>query len=113
MAEPPGLEGAGEARRVRIYVDEHDHWQGGSLALALVQVLHDEGAAGVTVFRGLAGFGAHGRIHTATLADLGSPLPMLVEWIDRPEQVERLMPRVEAMVRHGLITIETVAIVRF
>ena len=101
-----------EARRVRIYVGEDDHWHGRSLALALVQVLHDAGAAGVTVFRGVAGFGAHGRIHTANLPDLAAPLPMLVEWIDRPEQVERLMPRVEEMVEHGLITVETVQVTR-
>ena len=112
MSQHP-LEGAAEVERVRIYVDEHDTWHGRPLALAVMQALHDGGAAGVTVFRGLAGFGAHGRIHTATLPDLGSPLPMLVEWIDHADQVARLMPTVEAMVRHGLVTVETVRVAHF
>jgi CBS domain-containing protein len=102
----------GEGRRVRIYVGEDDHWQGRSLALAIVQVLHDEGAAGATVLRGLVGFGVHGRIHTANLPDLAAPLPMVVEWVDTPERVDRLLPRVADMVAEGLITVETVRIAK-
>jgi CBS domain-containing protein len=103
----------GEGRRVRAYVGEADHWHGRSLALALVQMLHDEGAVGATVVRGLVGFGAHGRIHTANLPDLASPLPMIVEWIDTPERVEQLLPRVCEMVVEGLVTVETVQIAKF
>src|SRR5205823_1449810 len=80
---------SGEGRRVRAYVSESDHWHGKPLGLALVQMLHDEGSAGATLVRGVAGFGIHGRIHSANLADLGQPLPMIVEWIDTPERVEK------------------------
>jgi CBS domain-containing protein len=38
----------GEGRRVRAYIGEADHWRGKLLSLALVQKLHDEGAAGAT-----------------------------------------------------------------
>lgn len=103
----------GEGRRVRAYVGEADHWHGRSLALAIVQMLHDEGAAGATVVRGLVGFGAHGRIHTAHLPDLASPLPMIVEWVDTPERVEQLLPRINEMVVEGLVTVETVQIAKF
>jgi CBS domain-containing protein/PII-like signaling protein len=103
----------GEGRRVRAYVGEADHWHGKSLALALVQMLHDEGAVGATVVRGLIGFGAHGRIHTASLPDIASPLPMIVEWVDTPERVERLLPRICEMVVEGLVTVETVQIAKF
>ena len=102
-----------EGRRVRAYVGEADHWHGKSLAPALLQMLHDEGAAGATLIRGVAGFGVHGRIHTANLPDLAAPLPMIVEWIDTPERVERLLPRVLEMVAEGVVTVEPVQLVKF
>ena len=97
---------------MRAYVGEADHWHGKPLALSLLQMLHDEGAAGATVLRGVAGFGAHGRIHVGTLVDIASPLPLIVEWIDTPERVDRLLPRFCEMVAQGLVTVETVQLVR-
>jgi PII-like signaling protein/predicted transcriptional regulator len=97
---------AGEARRVRVYLDEGQRHGGQPLSAAILRLLRKEGAAGATVFRGVEGFGASGQVHTARLVDLDQRLPMVVEWIDSPEQVERLLPRVEALVRGGLITVE-------
>ncbi|MFO7539052.1 MAG: DUF190 domain-containing protein [Chloroflexota bacterium] len=103
----------GKAWRVTIYIGESDRYQGKSLYMALLHFLKQEGAAGATVGRGLAGFGAHSRIHTATLVDLSSDLPIRVEWVDQPELVERLLPQVRQMVNDGLITVETVDVVQY
>jgi CBS domain-containing protein len=97
---------AGKARRVRVYLDEGQRHGGLPLSAAILGLLRKEGAAGATVFRGVEGFGGSGQVHTARLVDLDQRLPMVVEWIDSPEQVERLLPRVEALVRDGLITVE-------
>jgi CBS domain-containing protein len=103
----------GKALRVMIYIGESDHYQGKALYMALLQLLKKEGAAGATVARGLAGFGAHSRIHTAAILDLSSDLPIRVEWVDQPEVVERLLPRVRQMVNDGLITVEEVDVVQY
>ena len=105
----------GLGKRVRIYVGQQDHAPGGheSLAQALLIFLNREGAAGATLFRGSAGFGAHGRLHTARLADVAPDLPAVVEWIDGSERVERLLPRIQEMVTSGVITIEDVEIVKY
>lgn len=103
----------GKALRVIIYIGESDHYQGKSLYMALLQFLKQEGAAGATVVRGLAGFGAHSRIHTATIVDLSSDLPIRLEWIDQPEVVERLLPQVRQMVDDGLITVEKVDVAQY
>jgi CBS domain-containing protein len=63
--------------------------------------------------RGLAGFGARGTLHVARLADVVPDLPVIVEWIDGPERVERLLPRVRELVRTGTITLEDVDIVKY
>jgi PII-like signaling protein len=64
------------------------------------------------MFRGLAGVGAHSRMHMARLADLAPDLPVVVEWIDTPERIDRLMPRIVSLVESGTITIDDVTIVK-
>lgn len=96
----------GKASRVRIYLNEDDRSGGRPLHLAIVELLRAENAQGATVLRGLEGFGAGGRLHTSTLVDVAASLPLVVEWIDRPEQVERLLPRVLELVKHGLVTVD-------
>lgn len=93
---------SGKAQRVTIYIGEADHYHGQSLYMALLEYLKHEGASGATVTRGLAGFGAHSRIHTATIVDLSADLPIKVEWVDAPETVERLLPQVRKMVDAAL-----------
>src|SRR5437762_1636278 len=99
----------GLGKRVQIFIDEGDSVAGKSLYSTVLQRLHDEGAAGATVTRGIAGFGAHSRIHTAGLADVASPLPLVITWIDAPDRVERLLPMICRLVREGLITVEDVS----
>jgi CBS domain-containing protein len=103
----------GKAMRVTIYIGESDHYQGKSLYMVILRFLKQEGASGATVLRGLAGFGAHSRIHTATLVDLSADLPIRVEWIDQPELVQRLLPHLRQMVNDGLITVEEVDVVQY
>jgi CBS domain-containing protein len=104
---------AGLGRRVRIYTGETSQWERRPLFLALLEVLRAEGAAGATVMRGVAGFGANSRIHTATILRLSEDLPMVVEWVDAPERVERLLPRICEMVADGLVTVEDVSIAKY
>lgn len=104
---------SGSGKRVRIYIGEQDKAGRKPLWEALLDLLHDNGAAGATVFRGQAGFGAHSRIRMARLADVVPDLPIVVEWIDDPARVERLLPRVSGLVDHGAITIEDVELLKY
>jgi PII-like signaling protein len=103
----------GPGTRVRIYFGERDHYQGKALWSVLLDFLRAEGAAGATVLRGLAGYGAHSRIHAATLVDLSADLPLILEWVDRNERVEQLLPRIIPMLDGGLVTIDAVEIHRY
>src|SRR3982074_2592686 len=78
----------------------------------LLNLLRQEGAAGATMFRGLAGFGAHSQLHMARLADLAPDLPVVVGGVDGPGRVERLMPRIAGLVESGTITVDDVTIVK-
>jgi CBS domain-containing protein len=109
------MEIVGTGKRVRIYIGEKDKADGHHEPLweTILKLLQSEGAAGATLVRGLAGFGAHHQLHMARLADIVTDLPVIIEWLDGPERIERLLPQVCDMVREGTITLEDVAIVKY
>lgn len=103
----------GKAYRVTIYAGEDDHYRGKPLYLALLEMLRREGASGATATRGLAGFGAHSRMRTTSLTDLSAALPVIVEWVDEVEEIERILPVVRTMVDDGMITREEIQVVQY
>jgi CBS domain-containing protein len=107
------MEILGQAKKVTIYIGESDRWKRKPLHVAILEMLKREGCAGATVTRALTGFGAHSRIHTASLVDLSADLPLIVEWVDNPARVERVMPRLREMVIEGLITVHDVEVVTY
>ncbi len=107
------MEIIGTATKVSIHISENDHWGQKSLYMAILEMLKSEDCAGATVLRGLAGFGARSRIRTANIVDLSSELPLVIEWVDDPARVARVMPRLTEMVVEGLITCQQVEVVSY
>ena len=70
----------GPAKMLKIYIGESDKWHGRPLATELVLRLRSEGIAGATVLRGVEGFGANSRIHTAHILRLSEDLPWWSKW---------------------------------
>jgi len=104
---------SGWAKLLRVFVGEADRIDGRPLYERIVETARTEGLAGATVTRGLAGFGAHSRIHTASLEVLSIDLPLVVEVVDLPDKIDNALARVGPMVREGLITLEDVQIVKY
>jgi CBS domain-containing protein len=94
--------------RVRIYCDQSDHVGHTPLATAVVQLLWREHASGVTVLNAVEGFGASRQLHSARLVDVGANAPVVVEWLERPERFDEIWPQLEPLVRHAVVTVETV-----
>lgn len=106
-----GIEG--EQVLLRIILSEsrtHDHHP---LFRRLVEVLREEGLAGATVLKGIAGFGHDHRIHTTTIEVAAEGLPIVIEVVDTPERVERVLPKVEALMIGGVIMIERARVIRY
>lgn len=80
---------------------------------ALLEYLRKEGAAGATVVRGIAGFGANSRIHTAAVLRLSLDLPVVLTWIDDPRRVERLLPGLRELAGSGIVTVDEVEIAAY
>ena len=103
----------GDAKRVTVYIGSSDTWKGRNLAVAIVEECRTMGMAGATISRGVMGFGKQSIIHKAHLLGLSDDLPERVEIIDRKEEIERLLPVLEGMVKGGLIVVEDVHVVRY
>ncbi len=66
--------------------------------------------AGATVLRGLEGFGAHSRLHTAKILRLSSDLPIVVEIVDTENKIESFLPRIDDAIGESLATVERVKV---
>ena len=103
----------GEQVLVRIFIGESDRWHHQPLWMALLQRLRKDGYAGATVLRGIGGFGARSVLHTTLLERLSQDLPLVVEVVDTPGHVDRLLPVLDEMVTEGLVTIETARVLKY
>ncbi|HEY3229456.1 MAG TPA: DUF190 domain-containing protein [Roseiflexaceae bacterium] len=106
------MEQSDAAQQVWIFLKESDQWHHKPLFLVVLELLRREGVAGATVLRGLAGFGARGQVHTATLVELGSELPVVIIFVDRADRIARLMPQLTEMVHVGMISTTPVTIIK-
>ncbi|HXF41269.1 MAG TPA: DUF190 domain-containing protein, partial [Blastocatellia bacterium] len=92
---------------------ESDRWHGKPLYEAIILKAREMGIAGATMMRGLMGFGAASRIHTAKILRLSEDLPIVVEIVDSADKIDALVPVIEEMVEEGLITLEKVRVIQY
>lgn len=103
----------GEQVLMRIFLGESDKFGHRPLYEALIELFRQEGFAGATVLRGVAGFGAHSVYHTDKLLRLSPDLPIVVEVVETRERIDAIMPRIDEMMRGGMITLEKATVIRY
>jgi len=102
-----------DAVSLRIFLGENDKHQGKPLYEAIVLAARTAQLAGATVLRGPMGFGHSSRLHTAKILRLSEDLPLLIEIVDSEDKVNAFLPTLDAMMGSGLVTLETVKILRY
>lgn len=102
-----------EAELLRIFIGESDKLHGRPLYEVIVEDARRRGMAGATVLRGVLGFGASSRIHTAKILRLSEDLPMVIEIVDKPERIAEFLPDLDAMIGEGLVTLEKVRVIAY
>jgi len=86
-----------EVTMVHIYLTEGD-----KLLNKLMQQLHDEEkVCGVTVFRGITGFGKKGHIHSSGLIDVSFDLPLVIEFFDSAEKISKIIDDLKTLIEPG------------
>ena len=102
-----------EAMLLRIFIGESDRYQGRPLYEVIVLEARKRGMAGATVLRGVMGFGADSRMHTAKILRLSEDLPIIVEIVDKPERIAEFLPELDKMIEEGLITLERARVIAY
>lgn len=108
----------GERTLMRIFIGESDKCQEGPrkgrpLYEALLEYFREHQFAGATVLRGIAGFGAHSRIHTDRILRLSLDLPIIVEVVAREDRIQAALPDLDKMIDGGLITLESARVIMY
>ncbi len=102
----------GKALKVSIYLSEGSTHHGAATYSTILDFLYFRGVSGVTVLKGVAGFGADHHIHSASVVEISDHLPVKVEFIETPEKVNELLSKLEEMVGTGMIEVQETTIAK-
>jgi uncharacterized protein len=103
----------GERTLMRIHIGESDRWHGKPLYDAIVELLRREKFSGVTVLRGVGGFGSSSVYHTDKIMRLSQDLPIVIEVVEFAERIEKMLPQLDEMIGGGLVTLEKVRVILY
>lgn len=102
---------SGEALLLRVFVGESDRHGARPLYEVIVLEARQAQLAGATVLKGVMGFGANSRVHTAKILRLSEDMPMVIEIVDTAEKIRAFLPRLDRLVGEGLVTMESVDVI--
>jgi PII-like signaling protein len=110
---PAHLKIEGKAQMMRIYLSEEDRWQNKPLYEALVEAMRANDIAGVTVYRGILGYGAHRRMHKDKPLLSAHHGSIMLSAIDTAEKLRAILPIVDQMLQEGLVVFSDVDIIKY
>jgi PII-like signaling protein len=102
-----------EGMLLRIFIGETDTHKGAPLYEQILLKARELNLAGTTIIRGIMGFGADSRVHSAKFLRLSEDLPVLIEIVDTEENLTRIIPFLDETVQEGLITMEKVRVIKY
>ena len=103
----------GERTLMRIHIGESDRWHGKPLYEAIVELFRREKFSGVTVLRGVGGYGSSSIYHTDKILRLSQDLPIVIEVVEFTERIETILSQLDEMIGGGLVTLERVRVILY
>ncbi len=102
----------GPAKKLTIYVDESDKYGKKPVYEVLIDIFYKKKIAGVSVFRGVAGYGSDGVYHTTKMLTLSGKMPIKLEVVDSEEMIQKVLPDVYQVVEKGLIEVSDTNVIK-
>ncbi len=103
---------SGPAKKLTIYVDETEKHHGKPVYEAVLDILAQRKIAGASVFRGVAGYGSEGKLHTAKILELSTTLPVKIEVVDSEEMITIIMAEITSIVKKGLVEVSDTTVIK-
>ncbi|MDR2006363.1 MAG: DUF190 domain-containing protein [Acidaminococcales bacterium] len=105
---------SGTVKRLRIYTGEEAYCEDKPLHRAILEEARRLNIAGGTVFKGIEGYGAHTRmIRTTRFLELSSDLPVVIEFVEKMENLKKLDGFLRKNLTKGLVTVEDVEVLGY
>jgi hypothetical protein len=101
----------GKAVKVTLYLSDGSKQHGIPVYSSILDLLFHSGIAGATVIKGVAGFGAAHRIHSAHILEISDHLPVRIEFIETREKAEAILPELEKRIGSGLIEMQETTVI--
>ncbi|SHF16073.1 hypothetical protein SAMN02746089_01403 [Caldanaerobius fijiensis DSM 17918] len=104
----------GKGKLLKIFIGESDQWHGEPLYHAIVKKIKENNLAGATVIRGIEGYGANSRVHSARILRLSEDLPIVIEIVDVEDKINNILSVLDDMIKEGfMIVIQDVEIYKY
>jgi PII-like signaling protein len=103
---------SGPAKKLTIYVDENEKVHGKPVYEAVLDILASRKISGASVFRGVAGYGSHGKLHTAKILELSTTLPVKIEVVDTEGMINIVLAEISSVVGKGLIEVSDTVVIK-
>ena len=91
-----------KSKLLKVYVGETTRWQGKPVYRAILFMLKESGFAGVTVTRGVEGYGHLKMLHTTRVLELSADLPMVIDCVDTQRRSVLLFQRLRKCLQGAL-----------
>jgi uncharacterized protein len=98
---------------LRVFVSESDRFENRPLYVAIVDAFRDAGFAGATVFKGIEGYAKGKAVRSSRVFEISTDLPVLIEAVEEEAKIAAIVPRLQAMMTGGLMTLENLTLRRF
>jgi len=103
----------GKKKIARIYIDNQDKYDDEPLWEVILKKVKEYGLAGATVFKGVAGIGAHSEVRSFNVWMLSQELPLIVEIIDDEDKIFDFIEKIDFMIEEGLTTISDTEVIKY
>ncbi|AEW96519.1 MULTISPECIES: DUF190 domain-containing protein [Streptomycetaceae] len=111
--EAPRPRPAGALRRLTVFTDLADRCAGRPRYAEIVRLGRQRGLRGMSVLRGIGGYGRSGVVREGGLLRPPRDLPVMVVAVDTAEAIESFLPVLERIAPENLIVLDEVRAVRF
>lgn len=103
----------GHAKLMRIYIREADEWHGQPLHRAIIEALLANEIAGVTVYRGILGYGIHHELHKQSLNPFANSDSIMLSIVEQEDRLKDFMPILDQMIVEGLVVLSDVDVIHY
>ena len=100
----------GERKKLKIYIDNDDRFDGSPLWEVILKNAKEYGLAGATVYKAVAGMGAHSEIHSFSVWSMSQKLPLIIEIIDTEAKIRGFLAQLETILQEALVTLEDIEV---